>query len=189
MKIRDHASDYSDLSPEVLEIVRAVQSALLDKRARRQIEATDRGPSALELAYSRESAKRPALSGAIASHPRLIATLVESACAAIISEAVDGTVLTWNKGAEQIFGYAGDEVIGQSHICLFPDFLKHDEAKIWKQVTKGEPIRHYETVCQHKSGRLVDLAMSVSPIFEEEKVVRMVVVATTSPSASAWNAR
>ncbi len=174
---KEYASDFSDLSPEIVEIVRTVQAALMDRRARIQIAAPDHAPSALELAYARESARRPAVSGAIASHPQLIAALVESADAAIISETVDGTVLTWNKGAEQIFGFAPDEVVGQSHLCLFPDFLKHEEAKVWKQVTQGESIHHYETVRQHKSGRLVDLAMSVSPIFEEGKVVRMVVVA------------
>jgi diguanylate cyclase (GGDEF)-like protein/PAS domain S-box-containing protein len=175
---KDSTNDPSDLDPEVLDIVRSVQAALMAKRARLlQAEPPDHKPSALELAFSRESAKRPALSGAIASHPQLIAALVESADAAIISETVEGIVLTWNKGAEQIFGFAADEVVGQSHLCLFPDFLKHEEAKIWKQVTSGDPIHHYETVRQHKSGWLVDLAMSISPIFEDDKVVRVVVVA------------
>ncbi len=174
---REQASEYADLSPELVDIVRAVQSALMEKRARLQLEVIDSGPSALEAAFVREIAKRPQPAPGIASHPHLIAAIVESADAAIFSETVDGVVLTWNKGAEKIFGYVADEVVGQSHLCLFPDFLKHEEAKVWKQVLSGEPINHFETVRQHKSGRLVDVAMSVSPIFEDDKVVRMVIVA------------
>jgi len=174
---KDFSSEYPDLSPELLEIVRAVQAALIEKRARLQLEVIDSGPSKLESAFARESAKRVPVAGGVASHPQLIAAVVESADAAIISETVDGIVLTWNKGAEHIFGYAAPEVIGQSHMYLFPDFLKHEESKIWKQVIAGNSITNFETVRQHKSGRLIDLAMSISPILENGEVVRMVVVA------------
>lgn len=174
---KELASSYSDLSPELVEIVRAVQAALVEKRTRLQLEVVDAAPSALESALVRETARRATSGRAISSHPQLIAAVVEASNAAIISETVDGVVVTWNRGAEQIFGYAPDEVIGQSHICLFPDFLKQEEAKVWKQVCAGEPLTHYETVRQHKSGRLVDLTMSLSPIFEDGKVVRIVLVA------------
>jgi diguanylate cyclase (GGDEF)-like protein/PAS domain S-box-containing protein len=174
---QDSAREYPDLSPELVEIVRAVQAALMERRARLQLELIDTGPSKLESAFARESARRLPVAGAIASHPQLIAAIVESADAAIISETVDGIVLTWNKGAEQIFGYGAEEVIGQSHLCLFPDFLKHEEAKIWKQVVAGDSVTQYEAVRQHKSGRLIDLAMSISPIRENGEVVRVVIVA------------
>ncbi|HZP92496.1 MAG TPA: diguanylate cyclase [Burkholderiales bacterium] len=177
MQKRDIANDFTDLSPELVDIVRAVQSALMDKRARLQLEVIDSGPSKLETAFSLESARRVPVARGIATHPQLIAAIVESSDAAIISETIDGIVLTWNKGAEQIFGYTAEEVVGQSHICLFPDFLKHEEATTWKRVAAGESITHYEAMRQHKSGRLIDLAMSISPILEEGKVVRMVVVA------------
>lgn len=166
-----------DLSPELLDIVKAVQDALNKKRARLQVEAIDGGPSALEAAYARESAKRPAFQRGIASHPKLLAAVVDSAGAAIISETVDGIVLTWNKGAEQIFGFTEDEVVGESHMCMFPDFLKSEEAKIWKRVTSGEVITNYETVRQDRDGCLVDVAMSLSPISEKEQVTRVVIVA------------
>lgn len=166
-----------DLSPELLAIVKAVQDALNEKRARLQVEAFDGGPSALELAYARERAKQPATAPGVASHPRLLAAVVESADAAIFSETIDGVVLTWNKGAERIFGFAGEEVIGQSHICMFPDFLKNEEAKLWQRVAAGEAISNYESVRQDREGRLVDVVMSISPIVEHDKVVRVVIVA------------
>lgn len=176
MSQKEPGVDTRDLSPELLEIVRAVQAALVEKRARLHLEVIDT-PSKLESAFSRESAKRSPIAGAIATHPQLIAAIVDSADAAIISETVDGVVLTWNKGAESIFGYAPEEVIGQSHLVMFPDFLKHEEAKIWKQVVEGDSVMHFEAIRQHKSGRLIDLAMSISPIRENGEVVRMVLVA------------
>ncbi len=103
--------------------------------------------------------------------------MVDSADAAIFSETTDGIVLTWNKGAERIFGFSADEVIGESHICMFPDFLMSEEAKLWRRVTAGEIIANYETVRQDREGRLVDVAMSISPILENNKVTRVVIVA------------
>jgi diguanylate cyclase (GGDEF)-like protein/PAS domain S-box-containing protein len=173
----EFADTYSDLSPELVEIVRAVQAALVDKRTRLQLEVVDAGPSALESAFARETARRVSSGRGVASHPQLIAAVVEASNAAIISETVEGIVVTWNKGAEQIFGFPAEEVVGQSHLCLFPDFLKEGEAKVWKQVCDGEPITQYETVRQHKSGRLIDLTMSISPIFDDGNVVRIVLVA------------
>ncbi|UCH48454.1 MAG: diguanylate cyclase [Betaproteobacteria bacterium] len=173
----EFANDNSKISQELLEVVKAVQEALNEKRARLQIEAIDGGPSALEAAYAQERAKRPVLPRAIATHPKLLAAVVESADAAIISETVDGIVLTWNKGAERIFGFTDEDVIGESHIVMFPDFLKNEEAKLWKRVTAGVSISNYETVRQDREGRLVDVSMSISPILEDDKVTRVVIVA------------
>ena len=171
------ANNNPDLSPELLDIVKAIQDALNEKRARLQLEAIDSGPSALEAAYARETAKRPGGLHGIASHPQLLAAIVESTDAAIFSETADGTVLTWNKGAKRIFGFSAEEVVGQSHVCMFPDFLKNEEAKVWQKVMGGEAVTYYESIRQDRDGRLVDLAMSISPILEEEKVVRVVTVA------------
>ncbi len=164
-----------ELSPELLEVVKTIQEALSEKRARLQFETVDSGSSALEEAFSREREKRPASD--IVSHPHLLAAIVQSAGAAIFSETIDGTVLTWNKGAQRIFGFTDEEVIGKSHVCMYPDFLKKEETKVWQQVTAGETVTNYEAIRQDRDGRLVDLEMSISPIMEEEKVVRVVIVA------------
>jgi PAS domain-containing protein len=134
------ANNNPDLDPELLDIVKTIQDALNEKRARLQLETIDGGPSALEAAYSRESANRQATLHGIVSHPQLLAAIVEAADAAIFSETIDGTVLTWNKGAQRIFGFTAEEVVGQSHVCMFPDFLKSEEAKIWQQVMGGEAV-------------------------------------------------
>ena len=173
----EFANNNPELSPELLEVVKAVQQALNEKRARLQLEAIDGSPSALESAYARESAKRADLSSGIATHPKLLSDVIDSADAAIFSETLDGVVLSWNKGAERVFGYKAEEVVGQSHICLFPDFLKNEEAKLWKRVSAGESIANFETVRQDKQGRLVDVAMSIAPIRDKDTELRVVIVA------------
>jgi diguanylate cyclase (GGDEF)-like protein/PAS domain S-box-containing protein len=171
----EFANNNPELSPELLEVVKTIQDALSEKRARLQFETVDSGPSALEDALVRESVNRPV--HGIVSHPQLLAAVVESAGAAIFSETIDGTVLTWNNGAQRIFGFSAEEVVGQDHGCMLPDFIKKEEAKIWQRVASGEAINNYEAIRQDRDGRLVDLSMSISPILEAEKVVRVVIVA------------
>jgi len=166
----EFANNNPELSPELLEVVKTIQNALSEKRARLQFETVDSGPSALEQAVARESVNRPA--HGIVSHPQLLAAVVESAGAAIFSETIDGTVLTWNKGAQRIFGFRDEEVVGQDHACMLPDFIKKEEAKIWQRVAAGEAINNYEAIRQDRDGRLVDLAMSISPILEAQARVQ-----------------
>ena len=173
----DFSNNNPELSPELLEIVKVVQEALIEKRARMQAEIVNSSPSALELAYTRERAKQPSAPSGVASHPRLLAAVVDSADAAIFSETIDGVVLSWNKGATRIFGFSADEVIGQSHLCMFPDFMKKEEARLWQKLTAGETISNYESVRQDREGRLVDVVMTISPVVENQKVIRAVIVA------------
>ena len=93
-----------------------------------------------------------------------LASIVESSDDAIISKDVDGIIGTWNKGAERMFGYAADEVIGKPITILVPPHLQDEEATILARIRSGERIDHYETVRQRKDGSLVDISLSVSPI-------------------------
>ena len=174
----EHRSrDYSDLSPELLELVRALQASLTEKRVRQQLQGVDSKPSMLESALSRQQAKR-ATQPFIASHPQLLAAVVESADAAIMSETWNGVVLTWNRGAERIFGYSAGEIVGKSRACLVPEFLKNEDAKVMSQVIDGKATVNCETVWQHKDGKFIDVAVSLSPVVENDKVVRLSLVAT-----------
>ena len=177
MPNEDRSRDYSDLSPELLEIVRALQASLTDKRARQQLQAVDGKPSMLESALSRQQAKR-ATQPHIASHPQLLAAVVESADAAIMSETWNGVVLTWNRGAERIFGYSAGEIVGKSRASLIPEFLKNEDAKVMRQVIDGKATLNCETVWQHKDGKFIDVAVSLSPVVENDRVVRLSMVAT-----------
>lgn len=170
------ARDYSDLSPELIEVVRALQASLAEKRARQQVQPVDsERPSKLESAYSAQQAKR-AKRPEVASHPHLLAAVVESADAGILSETSDGVLLTWNRGAERIFGYTSAEMVGHSRACLIPEFLKAEDAKVMAHVVEGKATLNRETVWQHKDGKFVDVGVSFAPVLENDKVVRLSIV-------------
>ena len=90
--------------------------------------------------------------------------IIESADDAIISKTLDGTLTSWNKAAEQIFGYTADEAVGRSVLMLIPDHLRDEEKMILSKIRNGERIQHYETVRMAKDGRLINVSLTVSPI-------------------------
>ena len=176
MPDKDSARGYSDLSPELIEVVRALQASLAEKRVRQQLQSVDNEqPSKLESAFSAQQAKR-AGRPELFSHPQLLAAVVESADAGIISETSNGVLLTWNRGAERIFGYSAAEMIGNSRACLIPEFLKNEDAKVMSHVIEGKATLNRETIWQHKDGKFVDVAVSFAPVVEGDKVVRLSVV-------------
>src|SRR5258708_10059346 len=69
-------------------------------------------------------------------------------------------------------------MVGNSRACLIPEFLKDEDAKFMHQVVEGKATLHRETVWQHKEGKFVDVAVSFSPVLENDKVVRLSVVAS-----------
>ena len=87
---------------------------------------------------------------------------------AIITKDLNGTITSWNPGAESIFGYTLDEVIGKSILFLIPDELKTEEEVILGKVRSGERIRHYETVRLAKNGRRVAISLTISPIKDHQ---------------------
>src|SRR3954462_10887893 len=142
---REQARDYSDLSPELLEFVRALQIALVDKRVRQQLQSIDNErPSKLESAYSAQQARR-GIRSEVTSHPQLLAALVDSTDVAIVSETTNGILLSWNKGAEHMLGYSAAEMISNSRACLIPEFLKAEDAKVTRQVIDGKAPLNRET--------------------------------------------
>jgi PAS domain S-box-containing protein len=95
---------------------------------------------------------------------RHYAALVESSDDAIISKDLNGTIQSWNRGAERIFGYTAVEVIGKPITILMPVGRKDEESEILAQIRQGHRVDHYETVRQRKDGSLVDISVTVSPI-------------------------
>jgi PAS domain S-box-containing protein len=92
------------------------------------------------------------------------AAIVESSDDAIISKDLDGTIRSWNKGAERVFGYTADEVVGRHVSILIPQDRLNEEPSIIERIRRGERIDHYETVRQHKDGALIDISLTVSPV-------------------------
>ncbi|HEU4427250.1 MAG TPA: PAS domain S-box protein [Myxococcota bacterium] len=93
-----------------------------------------------------------------------LAAIVESSDDAIVSKTLDGTVTSWNAGAERLFGYTAREMLGRSISRLIPSDCTDDLAKILDTIRRGERVEHYETVRVRKDGRRVHVSLSVSPI-------------------------
>jgi PAS domain S-box-containing protein len=93
-----------------------------------------------------------------------LAAIVESSDDAIISKTLDGVIRTWNKGAERIFGYTTDEVVGKSVTLLIPPDRIGEEAEIIARLKRGERIEHYETIRVCKDGACLDISLTISPI-------------------------
>ncbi|MEO8201512.1 MAG: PAS domain S-box protein [Gemmatimonadota bacterium] len=93
-----------------------------------------------------------------------LAAIVESSDDAIVSKDLKGTILSWNRAAEHIFGYTSEEMIGKSVYLLVPPDIHHEERYVLDQITRGERVAHYETRRLHKSGRIVPIALTVSPV-------------------------
>lgn len=93
-----------------------------------------------------------------------LAAIIESSEDAIIGKTLDGTITNWNAGAQRIFGYAPDEIIGKSIVTLIPTDRRAEEDEIIGRLKRGERLEHFETVRQRKDGSLIHISLSVSPI-------------------------
>jgi PAS domain S-box-containing protein len=96
-----------------------------------------------------------------------LAAIVESAEDAIISKDLNGIVTSWNRAAEQMFGYRAEEMIGRSITAIIPPDLQADEPRILETIARGERINHFETVRVAKSGKRIDVSLTVSPVKNE----------------------
>jgi PAS domain S-box-containing protein len=98
------------------------------------------------------------------SHAQRLAAIVETSDDAIISKDLNGIIATWNHGAEKLFGYETEEVVGKSITILIPPERLDEEKNILARIRRGERVDQYETVRQRKDGRRIDISLTVSPI-------------------------
>jgi len=100
-----------------------------------------------------------------------LAAIVESSDDAILSKDLNGVITSWNNGAERLFGYIRDEVIGKPVSILIPEDRQDEEPRILERIRRGERIEHYETIRRHKDGSLIDISLSVSPVRNAEGAI------------------
>jgi PAS domain S-box-containing protein len=93
-----------------------------------------------------------------------LAAIVESSDDAIVSKNLDGIITSWNGGAERIFGYLAEEIIGKPITILIPPDYQKEEEAIMARVRRGERVEHYQTVRQRKHGSLIHISLTVSPV-------------------------
>ncbi len=109
----------------------------------------------------------------------LLAAIIESSDDAIVSKALDGSILSWNRGAERLYGWTAEEVAGKSIMLIIPPDRRDEELEILSRLRRGERIDHFETVRLTRDGHRRNISLTVSPvrdragrIFAASKVAR-----------------
>jgi PAS domain S-box-containing protein len=97
-----------------------------------------------------------------------LAAIVEGSEDAILSKSLDGKIQTWNAGAERMFGYRPEEVIGQLVTLLLPAERIEEEDRMLERLSRGESIEHFETVQVTKAGRRLDVSLTISPVKDKQ---------------------
>ncbi|HII93850.1 MAG TPA: PAS domain S-box protein [Methanosarcina sp.] len=97
---------------------------------------------------------------------RILASAVESSDDAIVTESLDGIITSWNKGAEQIYGYFAEEILGKNISILEPDNRKGEIKQLVKKIQEEERIQHYETSRLRKDRTLIDISVTLSPVLD-----------------------
>jgi PAS domain S-box-containing protein len=95
-----------------------------------------------------------------------LAAIVESSDDAIIGKTLDGIITSWNRGAQQIYGYSVEEIVGKPISVLAPTDRYDEIPSILDKVRRGAPVNHYETVRLNKDGERIDVSLTVSPIID-----------------------
>jgi PAS domain S-box-containing protein len=102
---------------------------------------------------------------------RRLAAIIESSEDAIVSKDLSGIITSWNLGAERLFGYAAEEMIGKSITLLIPVQLQQEEARVLERVTSGHRVEHFETTRVRKDGTPVTISLTVSPVRNAQGMV------------------
>jgi PAS domain S-box-containing protein len=97
---------------------------------------------------------------------QILANIMESSNDAIITKSLDGIITSWNKGAEQVYGYSAKEIIGRPISIIEPDSFKGEIEQLSEMIKQGEKIYNYETSRLGKNGTKIDVSITISPVFD-----------------------
>jgi PAS domain S-box-containing protein len=106
-----------------------------------------------------------------AKHLGELAAIVESSDDVILSKDLNGIITSWNGAATRLFGYSAEEMIGASILKLIPEHLHSDETTIIESIRAGRRVEHFETVRLTKSGKLIDVSVTISPVKDGQGTV------------------
>lgn len=99
---------------------------------------------------------------------QMLSSIVECSEDAIVAKDLNSFIMTWNRGAERIFGYAAEEMIGRSVLTIIPEELQTQEQDILDRIRRGERVDHFETVRQRKDGKPIHVSLTVSPVKDSQ---------------------
>jgi len=118
--------------------------------------------------FTRDVTQQRLLEAALRETRTNLAAIVESSDDAIIGIDLQGRVNSWNSGAERVYGYTREEIIGRPIMLVIPEELYFEETEIFEKVRSGQAVRHYETVRMRKDGTRVDVSLTVSAIRDDQ---------------------
>jgi two-component system, cell cycle sensor histidine kinase and response regulator CckA len=114
----------------------------------------------------------------IAERLSQLASIIECSSDAIIIHTLDGAIVSWNAGAQMVYGYSASEVLGRSRSVLIPPGETDDLPQIAETLKRGEPVKRFETVHVRKGGRRIDVSMTISPVKDaSDQIVGAVAIA------------
>src|SRR5262245_5667108 len=125
------------------------------------------GLVAVQVAFAVERTRALQKLTETAGASQRLAAIVESSDDAILSKDLNGTIMSWNRGAERMFGYTADEVIGKSIAIIIPPDRLHEEDQVLSSVRSGRPVE-METIRRRKDGTRVDISLKVSPVKDDD---------------------
>lgn len=102
------------------------------------------------------------------AYRNLLAAIVDSSHDAIVSKDLSGVITSWNRAAEELFGYSAEQAIGQNILMLFPPDRVHEEAEIIQRLSAGGKVDLFETVRLREDGTPVDVSLTISPVIDDE---------------------
>ena len=114
----------------------------------------------------------------------MLAALVATSKDAIIGKDLKGTILSWNKGAEEMYGYAPEEAIGKPISMLLPPGKQDEIPWILEKIARGEKVEDFETVRMGNDGRTIQVSLAISPILDAKKAITGVSTIARDISAS-----
>src|SRR5688500_5381153 len=102
---------------------------------------------------------------------RHLAKVVEASEDAIVSKDLNGTIKSWNRAAERMFGYTADEAVGRSIRMIIPENRQFEEDHVLDRIRAGQAVAHFDTIRRRKDGTLIPISLSVSPIYDDTGTV------------------
>ena len=151
------AGGYVDKAVLARDLLPLIESLMADRSGNKARKTRDRkSPSEEERRVLERVGETPASD--------LLSAIVGSSDDAIISKTLDGVITSWNKSAERLLGYTGDEAIGRHIRLIIPEDRWDEEAEIIERLKRGERVDHFETVRLRKDGTLVNLSLTISPV-------------------------
>jgi diguanylate cyclase (GGDEF)-like protein/PAS domain S-box-containing protein len=101
-----------------------------------------------------------------------LATIVDSSSDAIVGKSVDGTILSWNRGAEEVYGYTAAEAVGRSISLLAAPEHADELPRVLEKIRAGELVHDFETVRRRKDGRLITVSLTISPMYDAHGAIQ-----------------